>query len=95
MLSGCAIPDFVFYKNEDVTGVTISNSVKIIGNSAFEYCNSLSRVNLLDSLTEIGDFAFAFCENLSGTFTIPSDVETIGSHAFRDCRRITEVIIKN
>lgn len=90
-----SIPGFTFYKNADVTSVTIPNSVKTIGEAAFEYCTSLERVNIPNSVTKIESNAFAYCEKLSGTITIPGSVKTIGDFAFMSCKGITKVVIEN
>jgi hypothetical protein len=61
--------------------IEIPNSVTIIGDSAFYYCNTLTSVKISNSITSIGDCAFSRCEELT-SITIPSSVTSIGAKAF-------------
>ena len=65
--------------NEQLTSVSIPNSVTSIGNGAFSY-NLLTSVSIPDSVTSVGNTAF-FSNQLS-SITIPSSVTSIGSSAF-------------
>lgn len=72
--------------NELVIGCknsTISETVKIIGPSAFYYCEDITSVTLPDGLTEIADEAFVGCRLTSVTF--PSSLKRIGVWAFQGC----------
>lgn len=52
------------FKNSDITGVTIPDSVKFIRESAFRNCKSLESVSLGDGVTEIHESAFTGCDKL-------------------------------
>lgn len=43
-----------------IESITISNSVKNIGDSAFEWCIKLNNISIPDSVTNIGDKAFGY-----------------------------------
>ena len=87
--SEITIPDGVVeigkyaFENKSITSVTMTNSVKTIGERAFEWCSNLKTVVLSDSLESIGENAFAYCRSLSTT-TIPDGVSTIGNYAFEN-----------
>lgn len=66
---------------------SIRKGVKVIGNSAFEKCYSLTSINIPDSVTNIGESAFAFCSSLTN-IDIPNSVTNIGDSAFRGCKNI-------
>ena len=71
-----------FTDHQDLTSVTISNGITVIGTSAFSGCSNLREVNLPStSLVEIGSSAFSKCLSLK-SITIPNSVETIGNGAF-------------
>ena len=74
------------------TEVTIPNSVKIIGYSAFAYCRGLEKITIPDSVVEIDDTAFSDCENLC-SITIPESVKKIGKGAFNSCSNLKEITI--
>ena len=76
-----------------LTSVTIPNSVKSIGNNAFQGCDMTS-VTIGNSVTNIGVRAFATCTSLTSV-TIPNSVTSIGDRAFQDCTSLTSVIIPN
>ena len=80
------------YGNKDIISVEIPNSVKNIGNSAFEYFRSLKNIIIPDSVTSIGSCAFEGCRNLTN-IEIPNGVKVIGIRAFRDCRSLTNIEI--
>lgn len=68
-----------------VTSVVISDSVKIIEESAFEWMPYLTNVVIGRSVTEIGNKAFASCPALkSVTFKSQNSLKTIGDYAFFD-----------
>ena len=50
---------------ENITSVTIPESVTKIGKSAFNNCNSLTTITIPKSVTEIGERALAGCDNLT------------------------------
>lgn len=61
--------------------VTLANTIKKIGNSAFTNCSKLEHV-FLSNVETIGNYAFMRCSNLSKV-VIPASVQTIGSNVFR------------
>ncbi len=85
-----AIGRYVFADNQ-LTSVTIGNSVTTIGEDAFRN-NQLTSVTIPNSVTTIGDYAFA--ENKLTSVTIGNSVTTIGEFAFSD-NQLTNVTIPN
>jgi len=73
-----AIGGMAFAINQ-LTSITIPNSVTVIGAGAF-HGNPLTSVTIPDSVTTIGDAAFA--QNELTSVTIPNNVTAIGSFAF-------------
>ena len=96
------IQDVLFSKDGDklilypaglkATSYTIPNSVKNIGEAAFENCSSLTSVTIPDSVTSIGETAFFECSGLTSV-TIPDSVTSIEWCAFCNCSSLTSVYI--
>ena len=77
--------------NEDVSSVSIPNTVTYIGNSAFRGCSQLSEVVIPDSVVSIGQYAFSASGLVS--VDIPDSVTTLDRGAFERCSRLTEISI--
>ena len=88
-----SIGDSVFTQN-DITSITIPNSVTTIGNSAFSGCTSLTSITIPYSVTSIGDDAFEGCTGLT-SINIPNSVTSIGKNAFDYCTGLTSINIPN
>ncbi len=73
-----------------MTSVTIPNSVKTIGSSAFFLCRNLTSITIPNSVTTIGEDAFSHCSGLASV-TIGNSVTTIGEQAFEYCSGLTSV----
>ena len=78
-------------KGLGITSVVIPNTVKIIGDMAFEG-NHLTSVAIPSSVTSIGEMAFY--KNHLTSVTIPNSVTNIGSGAFEN-NYLTSVTIPN
>jgi len=72
----------------------IPESVKAIGNSAFDNCDGLKSVTLPNSVTDIGEFAFSNCDSLQ-TVDLGNSLKAIRYNAFSHCRALTSVVIPN
>lgn len=81
----------ILYPGAHGASYTIPNSVKIIGDSAFEY-SSIVSVIIPDSVKEIGVSAFQDCYSLSSV-VIGSKVANIADYAFYGCYAIKTIVI--
>ena len=82
-----SIRDDAFWLCEDLTSLTISNSVVYIGHRAFYSCKSLTSITIPNSVTHIGNEAFRYCDNLNYV-SIPESVTSIGENAFGEIQFI-------
>ncbi len=62
------IGSYAFYNCDNLTSVTIGNSVTSIGNYAFSDCDNLTSVTIGNSVTSIGHQAFRSCDNLTEVY---------------------------
>ena len=70
-----------FYGRDDLTAVTIPNSVTSIGGRAFSGCDSLTSVTIGNSVTSIGSYAFSGCAAEIIWGDTPT-ITQIGAYAF-------------
>ena len=71
---------------------SVKEGTRIICDSAFSFCSSLSEIVIPSSVASIGDSAFSWCSSLS-EIVIPSNVTSIGDGAFYDCYSLSEIVI--
>ena len=77
----------------ELSGVySVKEGTRIICDSAFSGCRSLSEIVIPSSVTSIGDNAFSYCDSLS-EIVIPSSVTSIGDSAFASCLSLSEIVI--
>lgn len=81
-----------FYGRNDITGVILGNSVKAIGDSAFENCQSLEAVVASKYLETVGPRAFAGCTSLKQVDLLDG-VTKIENNAFENCSALTKITL--
>ena len=87
-ISNCLIDTNNNFKS--TTDYTIEDGTRIIADSAFDGCTSLTSVTIPNSVTRIDNKAFYNCTSLTSV-TIPNSVTSIGYSAFEDCKSLTSV----
>ena len=76
--------------DQEITDLTIPNSVTSIGEWAFYACSGLTSITIPNSVISIGSIAFNGCSGLI-SITIPKSVTSIGDYAFSGCSGLTSI----
>lgn len=86
--------DKIYFNNEPITQITISNTVTQIPNYAFYNFKELTNISIGDGITNIGECAFYNCTALR-SIIVPDSVISIGAGAFIGCSSLTSITIGN
>ena len=65
----------------NMKSLVLGEGIEIIGNQAFQYCNSLSSIQFPSTLKSIGDHSFYDCYNYRNII-LPEGLESVGPWAF-------------
>lgn len=82
------------HNKDNLTDVTIGNSVSYIMDDMFANCIHLTNVTIGNYVTRIGERAFSGCNSLAGV-VIPNSVTEISDRAFEHCKCLTSIVIPN
>ena len=82
------------FQGYPLISITIPNSLKSIGMTAFAGCTRLTSITIPNSVTTIESSAFADCTGLT-SITIPDSVTIINHDVFSGCTGLTSVTIPN
>ena len=88
------IGEEAFYQSNNLSSITLPNSITSIGDYAFGFCKKLNSIIISEGLLSIGNYSFFSCNNLS-SIKIPNTVSNIGEYAFSVCKNLTEINIPN
>ena len=91
---GSTIDNNAFLDCNNITSVTIPESVTKINYSAFEGCSSLTDITIPAGVNDIGNSAFKDCSSLT-SITIPYGVTYITTSTFNGCGSLASVTIPN
>ncbi|MBO4564342.1 MAG: leucine-rich repeat domain-containing protein, partial [Bacteroidaceae bacterium] len=89
-----SVENFSFLNCEQLTSVSLSNSIKYVGRFAFADCPRLEKVKLPSSITAIEDYTFSNCISLF-EIEIPGKVTSIGEGAFVGCSNLESISLPN
>jgi len=82
----------LFSKCESLTSITIPNSIKKIGSSAFRNVKNLTSITLPNSIKKIESGAFRDCTGLT-SIILPDSIEYIANGLFSNCTSLTSLTI--
>ena len=88
-----SLGDGCFCDCENLSSVTLPESLTTIAGNAFTGCKSLPGISLPGHVTSIGTWAFSSCSGLTG-ITIPASVTSMDRYAFSDCSSLTEILVE-
>lgn len=77
----------LFKDAQNLTTITIPDTVKTIGPSAFDNCDGLTELQIPDGVTSLGYYVFRDCDNLEKV-VIPGSVVSIGEASFGGCEKL-------
>lgn len=87
------IGHFAFYECETLTRINLTGTIiNEIGHYAFDMCKNISEVKFSRELKKVGNYSFAHCE-LIGSFSVPEDVEYMGTGCIAGCYKLSELIL--
>ena len=82
------------FAGTNITSLQLPHNIKMLGNSAFNQCASLSgTLTLPESLESMGSMCFWGCSMLSGNLVLPTKLTKISSSCFRGCGFSGDLII--
>ena len=81
-----------FIACDEVTSISLPETLTTIGPKAFEECTKLTALELPNSVTTIGRRAFYDCHALA-EITLPESVTSIAESAFSYCYKLTSINI--
>lgn len=85
--------DYTSTGNCETAGkVMIPDTVKIIAESAFEYCRGITEIVIPDSVAEVGRHAFRFCDGVK-KMTLGKHIKHLGHECFEYMKSLTELDI--
>jgi len=79
------LKDAFYYSSLD--NITLSKSLKSIGNGAFSMCRSLQQIIFPEGLVVIGAEAFSYCTQLT-EINLPNSLEELGEAVFDNCIKL-------
>ena len=85
------ICDYAFCNRKELEFVSIPDSVKEIGCSAFAECQEIT-INIPNQVKTIGERAFSACYHLESVY-IPRTVVKIGEGAFSYCKGLSSIVV--
>lgn len=88
------LEDNCFRDCEELTAVSIPNSITYIGNDCFEDCKRLVSIAIPHSVTSLGDNCFKGCTNLASVI-LPETVTRLGSGCFYNCDGLETITLPN
>ncbi len=86
------IAEHAFFGCDELSSVSIPDSVITIGKCAFDSCKGLVTVNIPGNVSNIGKYAFGGCINLAAV-TLSKGVTNIGEGAFKNCDLLSSITI--
>lgn len=81
-----------FFGNGYLEKVTMTDSIKNIGDMAFSSCSALKTINIPNRLEAIGGSLFSDCISLQN-IEIPASVNAIGDYAFLQCDSLKTITV--
>ncbi len=88
------IGSHAFYFFENMTELTIGDTVGYINDNAFMGCSSLKKVVIPDSVKTLEEYCFEQCEALE-TVAVGNSVTEIPKNAFRNCSSLKTAFISD
>ena len=79
------------FSSSKLKEIILANSITTIDDYAFNYCTTLTKVNVPKNLKYLGQASFFACRELSIDIVIPEGVSSIETGAFYECRKIKSV----
>jgi hypothetical protein len=83
------IGNYTFHSCDQITSITLPESMTRIGDFAFSF-SGITSIVIPEGVTSIGASAFYYCEELT-TASISSTVENIGAYAFMRCFTLSTI----
>lgn len=87
-----AIGDSAFYKNWEITDISIPQSITSIGKYAFWGCSVIERIILPDNIIEIKEGAFSGC-NFLEEIHLPKNLNRIENKTFEGCYKLENITL--
>ncbi len=84
--------DFYYYDNEDIKEIVLPNSLKIIGEYAFDTLYGLEKITIPDSVISIGCGAFCECYGLEEV-KLSASLTEIADELFSGCGNLKKIEI--